>query len=400
MKLIYFANIRLPTEKAYGIQIMKMCDAFSHAGAEVTLVIPTRANPGFNGVNPFDYYGVKRSFALQRIKTFDPWWLIRLPQGIYIKVQGFLFIFKLYLWFFIHNIYSKYDVAYTRDEYLLPLLHKFFPRVVWEAHNLPSHPQRYIKAWRKCRYIVAITKGLKDALVKQGVHPDHIMVAPDGVDLEKFTRSSDRVPSRMTGQVQPFDSAQGDRDELRRQLGLPTDKKIILYSGHLYERKGAQMLADAIRLLDDRFLAVIVGGTPHDIERFAIRNMDTFRIKIVGYQPHALIPRYLNAADALVLPNSAKNDDAKLFTSPMKLFEYMTAHAPLIASRVPALQEILNDHNAVFFNPDDPRDLANVIQKVIDNPDLYNAYWQQANKDVMQYTWLKRAQRIFTTIIK
>ena len=220
MKMLYFANIRLPTEKAYGIQIMKMCEASSLAGTEVTLVIPTRANPEFNGVNPFDYYGVKKSFALQRIKMLDPWWLIRLPQGIYIKVQGFLFIFKLYIRFFIHNKYSKYDVAYTRDEYLLSLLHKFFPRVAWEAHTLPSHPQRYIRAWRKCQHIVAITKGLKDALVKQGMDPDLIMVAPDGVDVARF-------------QISDF------RFQIRQELGLPQDKKIVLYSGHLYEWKGA-----------------------------------------------------------------------------------------------------------------------------------------------------------------
>ncbi len=37
MKILYIANIRLPTEKAHGIQIMKMCEAFAHAGAEVEL---------------------------------------------------------------------------------------------------------------------------------------------------------------------------------------------------------------------------------------------------------------------------------------------------------------------------------------------------------------------------
>ncbi len=386
MKMLYIANIRLPTEKAYGIQIMKMCEAFSrirrqvNADIDVTLVVPTRRNTQFAHTDPFVYYGVERSFTIKRINIFDPWWLMRLPQGIYIKTQAFCFIVKLFLEFYFQKKYETDAIAYTRDEYLLPLLHKFFPRVVWEAHTLPSHPKRYIRSWRKCRHIIAITKGLKDALVKQGVYPELIMVAPDGVDIAKF-----QIPN--------------SKFQIRQELGLPQDKKIILYSGHLYEWKGVQTLADAARLLDDRFLIVFVGGTSRDIKRFADRNKSALHIKILGYQPHYLIPHYLNAADALVLPNSAERDDARLYTSPMKLFEYMTAHTPLIASRVPALQEILNDRNAIFFKPDDPRDLANVIQKVIGNSDIYDAYWKQANKDVMQYAWLTRVQRIFTSII-
>lgn len=398
MRLLYIANVRLPTEKAYGIQIMKMCEAFSCEGADLTLIVPTRTNPEYISTDPFAYYGVKRNFILKQINVFDPWWLMRLVNGIYIKTQASFFMVRLFLFFLFRREYSKETLVYTRDEYLLPLLQRFFPHVAWEAHTLPRHSKRYLGTWQKCQHIVAISKGLKDALVKQGVHPGRIMVAPDGVDLEKFTRSADRVPSRMTGQIQPFDSAQGDKDELRRQLGLPTDKTILLYSGHLYEWKGAQVLADAVRLLDDRFIAVFVGGSAHDIAQFTERNRDNTRIRIIGHQPHSLIPRYLNTADALVLPNSARRDDAKLYTSPMKLFEYMAAHAPIIASRVPALQEILNDQNAVFFNADDPKDLVKVIQLVVTNKDYFEEVNRRANKDVLQYTWQLRAERIFQQV--
>ena len=387
MKMLYIANVRLPTEKAYGIQIMKMCEASSLAGTEVTLVIPTRANPEFNGVNPFDYYGVKKSFALQRIKMLDPWWLIRLPQGIYIKVQGFLFIFKLYIRFFIHNKYSKYDVAYTRDEYLLPLLHKFFPRVAWEAHTLPSHPQRYIRAWRKCQHIVAITKGLKDALVKQGMDPDLIMVAPDGVDVARF-------------QISDF------RFQIRQELGLPQDKKIVLYSGHLYEWKGAHVLLEAARefqISNFKFqsvLFVFVGGTVHDAERFKERalKLQLTNVLIVGHRLPTEIPRWLRTADVLVIPNSALSSRSAMYTSPMKLFEYMASGVPIVASDVAALREILNGHNAIFFNPDNPRDCAEKIQFILKNEQAGSQRAAQARTDVAQYTWQLRAQKILNQL--
>ena len=44
MKLLYLANIRLPTEKAHGLQIMQNCEAFADVGAEVTLWCARRVN--------------------------------------------------------------------------------------------------------------------------------------------------------------------------------------------------------------------------------------------------------------------------------------------------------------------------------------------------------------------
>ena len=44
MKITYLANIRIPTEKAHGIQIMKMCQAFANQGVRVELVVPKRKN--------------------------------------------------------------------------------------------------------------------------------------------------------------------------------------------------------------------------------------------------------------------------------------------------------------------------------------------------------------------
>ncbi len=45
MKLLYITNFRIPTEKAHGIQIMKMCEAFATCGTDVELVAPLRKTP-------------------------------------------------------------------------------------------------------------------------------------------------------------------------------------------------------------------------------------------------------------------------------------------------------------------------------------------------------------------
>ncbi len=60
--IVYLANIRLPTEKAHGIQIMKTCEALARAGAKVTLVVTNRKTIK---ADPFDYYKVERNFKIK-----------------------------------------------------------------------------------------------------------------------------------------------------------------------------------------------------------------------------------------------------------------------------------------------------------------------------------------------
>ncbi|MDY7041984.1 MAG: hypothetical protein SVX38_14095, partial [Chloroflexota bacterium] len=64
--LLYIANARLPTEKAHGVQIMKMCEAFAQGGAEVKLVVPFRVQTAqMRQVRDlWDYYGIRRRFDL------------------------------------------------------------------------------------------------------------------------------------------------------------------------------------------------------------------------------------------------------------------------------------------------------------------------------------------------
>ncbi|MBZ0290848.1 MAG: hypothetical protein K8I30_24690, partial [Anaerolineae bacterium] len=68
-KLLYIANIRMPTEKAHGLQIAQNCEAFADAGAEVELWVAQRVNTSELGAvkDIWTHYGIKRNFTLRRI---------------------------------------------------------------------------------------------------------------------------------------------------------------------------------------------------------------------------------------------------------------------------------------------------------------------------------------------
>jgi len=98
MKILYISNSRIPTEKAYGIQIIKMCEAFSLQNNNLKLVLPTRKNKKFKNIDILKYYNIKNNFKIKKIKTFDPNFLMKLPNGVYIKFQILFFIVCLFFY--------------------------------------------------------------------------------------------------------------------------------------------------------------------------------------------------------------------------------------------------------------------------------------------------------------
>jgi len=371
MKLLYVANSRIPTEKAHGIQIMKMCESFALNNMEVELVLPKRINKIKE--DAFDYYGVKRNFKIKKLPCLD---LIIFDKyighlGFWIEDITFNFFVLIYL------LFKKTDIIYTREKFSLPFV-LFKKNLVFEAHTFPKNYSLYSSFFKRLKKIIVITQKLKDFFIEKRIDADKILVVPDGVDLEKFN----------------IKDSQG---EYRRKLNLPLDKKIVLYTGHLYEWKGAQVLAEASQFLPEDMEIYFVGGTDKDIRKFKIQN-SKFKIKVVGHKPYSEIPFWLKAADVLVLPNSGKQDISKYWTSPLKLFEYMASKRPIIASNLPSIKEILNNNNSFLIEPDSPEKLAEGIKNALKTPDFSAKISNQAFQDVQSYTWQKRAKKILEFI--
>ncbi len=379
MKILYIANARIPTEKAHGYQIMKMCESFSKIGFKLELILPTRRNKELSGIILFDYYRVKNIFKITKIFCPDPYFLLKFPKGVFIKFQTLFFGISLFFYLLLKKNKKGY-IFYTRDEHLLPILFLFSKKVVWESHNLPSHKLKYSAIWKKCFRIIAITQGLKDDLIKLGIGSKKILVAPDGVDLADF----DNLPD--------------NQNELRLELKLPLDKKIILYSGHLYDWKGALIFAESAKFFSENSLAVFLGGTDDDIKSFKTKYGNYGNILILGRVEKSQVAKYLKAADILVLPNSAKLEISARYTSPLKLFEYMASGKPIVSSNLPAIREILSENSALLVEPDSAKDLADGIFKLLSDDIISHHLSKQALLGVQKYSWEKRADNILDFI--
>lgn len=360
MKLAYIVNARIPTEKAHGIQVMKMCEAFASCGAEVELLVPRRRNP--IGADPFEFYEVKRSFKITKLPVID---LVSFGRiGFLIESATFALSAVLYA------SMKRSGLVFSRDELTSGILSAFGVRVFWEAHDESRYPLWMTK---KIKGVVCISKGVKDFLEEKGREAKDMLVAHDGVDLDKF-------------------AVKESKEESRAVLGLG-EGDIVLYAGHLYGWKGAHTLAEASKLCF-RATFVFVGGTEKDIASFKERYGSSSNVRILGRMPYSKMPLFMKAADVVVLPNSAKEAISSRYTSPLKLFEYMSSGTPIVASDLPSLREVLDEETGRFFEPDNPRALCEIIEKALEERTESERRAVKARERAQSFSWEKRARSI------
>ncbi len=375
MKLIYITNNRIPTEKAHGFQVMKMCEAFSKLGVKVELFIPKR----FNSIkdSPFDYYNIREIFDIKKIPVID---LITLSK-FFGPVANFVESLTFAL-FTVFKLPKAGDyIVYSRDQFILWFLSFTSKKFIYEVHSFPGKPRFYKRIWRKAYKIVAITYGIKNLIVKHGTLEDKIIVASDAVDLEIF------------------DAISTNKEELRDELNLPKDSFIVGYIGKfktLEMEKGIAVMLEALPMVDKDVKMIFVGGEKLEINSYkALANRFNVYSQALffEYQPHIKAIKYMKAADALIIPFPNKPHYA-FYASPLKLFEYMASGRPIVASDLPALREILNEQSALFFKPENAEDLARAIKMLKSSQMLGYHLSQQAMADVKQYTWHNRARKI------
>lgn len=397
MKLLYVSNARLPTRAAHGLQIMQNCEAFAAAGADVTLWVPHRAagRDGDRG-DPFDYYGIERTFALVRLPCLDltPWFR---PDSLPWKIAFYVEVFSFALAALIALLFTRTDRVYSRDPQVLLLLTLIRRRaqVVYEAHNVN---QTRAGLWlqrrvlRRSGYTVAITPPLADALDSmQQASPirSALLVAHDGIRAVRF-------------------ASPPERDAARELLGWPREAFIVGYLGRLQTygmEKGVGALVDACaRLTGEAPVTLALVGGPDEIaagyrDRWRALGLPDARLLLQGHVSAADVPRYLAAFDVCAMPFPFKPHFA-YFTSPMKLFEYMASGRAIIASDLPSYADVIRDGvDALLIPPDDVDALAAAISRLQADPALRMRLGDAARARVYaHYTWDARARRILAFI--
>jgi glycosyltransferase involved in cell wall biosynthesis len=145
-----------------------------------------------------------------------------------------------------------------------------------------------------------------------------------------------------------------------------------------------------------RWLLLGDGALRRLVDEAVERNAVGDRVCRVGLVPHADMPEHLAACDVLVSPHGRQADGAEFFGSPTKLFEYMAAGRPIVASAVGQIAQVLADgESALLVPPEDPEALCEAIVRLVDDACLRARLAQAARRAAEeQYTWHHNAARL------
>jgi glycosyltransferase involved in cell wall biosynthesis len=392
MKIYYLVNARIPTEKAHGIQLAKMCEAFVLAGHEVELVVPNRSK---DRTSLKDFYKLKVDIPVVHLPIFPTYNWGRL--GFWLVTASFMVSYLFYFW--IKRLQGEKFIIYTSDIDQFSFL---FIRLIWAKYFSEFHDYKP-KTWPFTFFlggisgVITINNIIKEKLKETYKLPDEkFIVEPNGIDLEMF-------------------AAQPDKSAARAKLGLPQDKKIVLYVGQFYDWKGLGILAEAAKVaprlrsgtnnlvpepVEGQPYFSMVGGTLEELKKVTGRTDFSENIICAGARPYEEMPLWMAAADVLLVLGTKTNDYSYYSTSPMKLFEYMAAKRPILAAKTPAISDVVSEQEVIFYEPDNAGSLSDKISYILDNPEESEKRSFQAFEAVKKYEWRERTKRICVLIQK
>jgi starch synthase len=353
--------------EAHQEQTVKTAAALARRGVAVTLILPRGSgDPAISPQEARQWFGVEGDFAIAQLRS--RWGGTGLVSSCVWLPQVFR-----------SGALESADLLYSRVPAMIgagqicpiPFATEQYRPWPDQWPFLRRHVRRTARH-RRCLGYILHSAFAAQAYRRAGVPEARLLVAHNGTD-----------PG----------TPPADRASAREQLGLPAKAAIAVYAGRVNEQKGLdQILALADLRPESLFLLV---GSERDgpIEAQARRRQN---VRIVAWQGPEHLPKYLAAANILLIPPSS--EPLERFRSsvlPMKTFAYLAAARPILAPHSPDLADLLVDgRNALLVRPGDPAATAAAFDRILGDESLARRLEEGAAATALGLGWDARAERI------
>ena len=369
MRLIYPLLWAQPGRGADREQSINTAAALARAGVEVTLLLPRGpADPPITGDDLARYFEVEGT--------------LRVVQRPAIAVGPPIVPSARWLWqVFADDEVRRAGVLYSRIPVMLGLGSRSPVPFVFDHYRPWPDDWPWLRPLirrtarqPRCLGFILHSRLAADSYLRAGVPAAQVLVGHNGANLQ-------HMAPRL------------DRDDARRQLGLPIDRQIAVYAGRLRTDKGVDQIL-ALAAARPQVLVLLIGSEGHgavEQQAAALPN-----VRVLPWQTPAALPPYLYAADVLLIPASSvtarRNSTCVL---PLKVYAYLAAGRPILAPAAADTAELLvHDDTACLVPPDDVAAAAAALDRLATDPAYASALAERARLRSASLTWDRRAARI------
>ena len=231
--------------------------------------------------------------------------------------------------------------------------------------------------------VVVVNHEVEEFLHSMGLPPSRVVRIPNAIDGKAFQRASHR--SRL---------------EARSRLGLPEDRRIVLYVGRLMHVKGVDILLRAWALLPRDLrqgaLLVIVGDGPERrrLERLADKRAIHHEVRFTGSRTDAA--DYYQAADLFVLPSRTEGLSNALL-------EAMASELPVVATAAGGTPDVVDDGlSGILVPAESEKGLAGGLTSMLSDPSRWEGFGARGRARVMEHAGydvvLERLQSLYSEL--
>jgi len=309
-----------------------------------------------------------------------------------LKVPLYFNFWRKYLSELIHN--NSFEAIHIHDlplaqvgvemskKYNIPIVLDLHEN--WPAHmEMATHTNTFVgkllssnKKWRlyekkmtqEADAVITVVEEMRDRVAALGINKEKLSIVSNTLEIDKF-----QLP------------------ELKPDPNYIT----MLYAGGINLHRGVQVVIKAIPLLKEKYNNLrfwIIGAGSYESylkELLKELNIEDY-VQFLGWRPHKEIAAHLMQSDIALIPHlkSEQTDNS----SPNKLYQYMYANKPILASNCNSVQRVIESENVgIAYQHDDEKDFAKKFEYLVENKDAFKKGHEIVED---KYTWENSAAKL------